>query len=331
MQVKTTEAIKGHEELVLSHFGLPPITGMRHFAGECPLCKKRKKFRLNRFNGSVNYICVCGAGSVIKLVCESQGLEFKDACKEIDRLIGNEFIKPTAPPAQQNEITKIARKDQLMNRYQAIHTLRGSSVEGYLKSRGIYELPQMSVKYSRSEFDKAENRSFECMYAIATDEQMNIVYTHKTYLDGAKKADCQVNKKMETVNKYNLPCDSCGHEHAANVAVRMFEPSEILGISEGIESALSAKQLFGFPVWSVLNTSIMKEFKAPKGVRTLIIYADNDKNGAGLAAAFTCGHKNILSANDVSKVIIRAPDQTDCDFNDMLNKPMKTIDFTLNR
>lgn len=328
MQIKTIDAMVGMEELIINHFNLPPITGNRHYPGECPICSKRKKFRLHRYRDKVSYICVCGSGSLINLICERDGIEFKDACKEIDRIIGNDYKRPIKQQKQQEKI-KLPRKEVLMNRFTAIHTLKGSNVEGYLKSRGIYQLPEMSVKYSHSEFDRAEGRSFECMYAVATDEQMNIVYTHKTYLDGPKKAECNVNKKMETVNKYNLPCESCGHEHAANVAVRMFPATDTLGISEGIESALSAYQLFGFPVWSVLNTSIMKEFKAPSGVSTLIIYADNDKNGAGLAAAFTCGHKNILSNNDISKVIIRTPSKIDCDFNDMLNEPMTTVDYTL--
>lgn len=329
MRVSTAEAIKGSEEIVLAHFGLPEITGNRHFAGGCPLCGKRRKFRLNRFNGSVNYICVCGAGSVIKLIMESTGRDYKSTCNEIDIIIGNEF-KPE--PRQQNHQQvkeRLLKKEVLMNRFAAIHTLKNSQTEFYLKSRGIIELPQMSVKHSNSEFDKAYKRSFSCMYAIATDESMNIVYTHKTYLENGKKADVQVNKKMETVNKYNEPCPTCQHEHAANVAVRMFEHGETLGISEGIESGLSAKQLFGFPVWCVLNTSIMKEFKAPRGVTRLIVYADNDINGAGLAAAMVCAHKNLLANNDVKKVVVRMPSKKDSDFNDMLQEPMDTIDIEL--
>ena len=322
----TIEAIKGHEELVLSHYGLPPITGNRHFPGECPLCKKRKKFRLHRYGNSVGYICVCGSGNVVNLVMETQGKDFKTASREIDKLIGNEF-KPIKTEYKQKPA--IEKKVQLMNRFAAIHTLKDSPVEAYLKSRGIYELPELSVKFSAAEWDAAENRSFNCMYAVATDEAMNIVYTHKTYLEGGKKADVATNKKMQTVNKYNLPCNSCGHEHAANVAVRMFPHGEMLGISEGIESALSAKILFSVPTWSVLNTSIMKAFKAPKGVKTLVIFADNDKNGAGLAAAFECAHKNLLSNNDVCKVSIRTPEVKGKDFNDMLQEPMGTIDFHL--
>ena len=329
MRISTIEAMQGKEDLILSHFSLPEITGNRHFSGPCPLCGKRRKFRLHWHQNRLNYICVCGNGSLLGLVMESQGLDFKYACNEIDKLIGNEFKPQQKTRQASEEKPQIHKKEQLMNRYEAIHTLKGSPVEQYLNSRGIHELPRMGVKFSAAEFDYAEQRSFNCMYAIATTDNYEIAYSHKTYLEGGAKADIAVNKKMETVNKFNMPCSSCGTEHAANVAVRMFECDSILGISEGIESALSAKQLFGVPTWSVLNTSIMKAFKAPSGVKTLVIYADNDNNGAGLAAAFVCGNKNLLSNNDVSKVIIRVPEEKEADFNDMLTRPMNTIDFTL--
>lgn len=325
MNTPTVEAMIGYEEMILNHFGLPEITGNRHFAGECPLCGKRKKFRLHRYKNRVGYICVCGNGSVLNLIMEVNGTDYKTTCNEIDKIIGNQFVRDET--VKQPEKPKQQRKDIFMNRFSAIHTLKGSPVEIYLKSRGIYTLPELSVKFSASEYDKAYKRSFNCMYAVATDEAMNIVYSHKTYLENGKKAELNVNKKMEAVNKYNLPCQTCGHEHAANVAVRMFPAEETLGICEGIESALSAKQIFGFPVWSVLNTSIMKEFKAPKGVTRLIIYADNDVNGAGLAAAMVCAHKNVLANNDVKKVIVRMPEKKDSDFNDMLLEPMGTIDI----
>lgn len=330
MRVNTVDAMQGKEELILNHFALPDVTGNRHTSQPCPICSKRKKFRLHWHQNKLNYICVCGNGSLLNLVMETQGLDFKHACKEIDKIIGNEFKPQSRVNQLRKEINRPHKKDQLMNRYEAIHTLIGSPVENYLKSRGIHELPRLGVKFSNAEFDHTENRSFNCMYAIATTDNYEIAYSHKTYLENGLKADIAVNKKMETVNKYNEQCQNCGTEHAANVAVRMFECDSILGISEGIESALSAKQLFDVPTWSVLNTSIMKAFKAPLGVKTLVIYADNDKNGAGLAAAFVCGNKNILSNNDVEKVIIRAPEEKDADFNDMLLRPMGTIDFILN-
>lgn len=321
--MKTVEAIIGQEEKVLNYFGLPGITGNRHVT--CPLCKKHNKFRINRKENRVAYICVCGNGSVINLIMESKGYDYATACKEIDEIIGNRPL-PTGVPRKTD---KVSKKDMLLNRFSAIHTIKDTQVEAYLNSRGIYELPQMSVKFARAEWDAKEGRNFACMYAVATTENMDIAYTHKTYLENGKKAQVLANKKIYTVNDYNKPCQTCNTTHAASVAVRMFEHDSILGISEGIESALSAKQLFNVPTWSVLNTSIMKAFKAPAGVKTLVIYADNDNNGAGLAAAFVCGNKNILANNDVERVQIVTPEVKGKDFNDMLMAPIGVTEFEL--
>jgi putative DNA primase/helicase len=59
--------------------------------------------------------------------------------------------------------------------------------------------------------------------------------------------------------------------------------SEILGIAEGIETALSASILDAIPVWAALNTSLLSKFEPPPGVLRLRIYADRDE--PGLAAA----------------------------------------------
>lgn len=323
MNIKTVDAIVGREEMIIASYGLPQINN-RHYNGECPLCGKLKKFRMTRSASGVNWICVCGNGSLFNLIMDITGKNFATIAKEIDNLIGNTSYK-----SEQNASPEMALKDRHMNRFSAINKIKNTPVETYLKRRGIYELPQMSVKFSPSEYDHEYKRSFQAMYAVATDEEMNVVYAHKTYLENGSKANVEKVKKMKTINKYNMPCKTCNHEHAANVAVRMFQPDKILGIAEGIETALSAYQLYKVPSWAVLNTSIMKAFKAPAGIETLVIYADNDRNGAGLAAALHCGHKNILANNDIKKVVIRMPDRKGADFNDMLHEPIETQDFIL--
>lgn len=316
MRIKTVEAIKGQEEKVLHQYGLS-VTGNRHI--DCPICEKRKKFRINSHNGQVRYICVCGSGSVIDLIMEIKGLDYKTACKQVDQIIGNEY-RPTAT----TEKPKLEKKALTFNRFQSLHRVKDTPIETYLNSRGIYELPELSVKYANAEWDGKYQRSFGCMYAVATNDNMDIGYSHKTYLENGKKADVEVNKKLETMNKLNEPCPTCHTNHAASVAIRMFPHDKVLGISEGIESALSAKQLYRVPTWAVLNTAIMKVFKAPLGVTELVIYADNDRNGAGLAAAFECAHKNLLSKNDVETVTIQYPEKTGTDFNDLLLSPGNT-------
>lgn len=131
-----------------------------------------------------------------------------------------------------------------------------------------------------------------------------------TLLDGDHKAKTGTQKKLHKLQEDSYL------EHVSSIAIRLFPASSTLGIAEGIETALSSKQIYGVNTWSVLNTALMKRFRAPSGVKHLIIFADADLNGAGLAAAWVCGHGNILSGNDVERVTIRWP--AIGDFNDMI-------------
>ena len=58
-------------------------------------------------------------------------------------------------------------------------------------------------------------------------------------------------------------------------AVRLFPPAEAMGIAEGIETALSAAQLSGLPVWAALNTvNIEKGFEAGLAIVIVAILLD---------------------------------------------------------
>ena len=329
MRVSTVEAMRGHEALILESFGLPSITNNKHV--DCPICGSKKSFRINRHNNDIKYICTCSSGSVINLIVEVTGKQFAEVATELDKIIGNEFKPEHKEQQQKPQAPQVTAQEQATKRFSGIQNLRGSPVEAYLKSRGIMCLPEMCVKFAPSEWDSEYQRSFQAMYAVATDDAYTVAYAHKTYLEGGKKADVEKVKKLKTVNSLASSCKSCGVDYAPSVAVRMFPCDTILGISEGIETGLAAHQLYKMPVWSVLNTSIMKSFKAPAGVKTLMIFADNDPNGAGLAAAMVCANKNMMANNDVIKVTVRWVSEYRKDFNDLINEPLQTYEWSLNK
>jgi hypothetical protein len=70
-------------------------------------------------------------------------------------------------------------------------------------------------------------------------------------------------------------------------AVRLFAlgPEGVLAVAEGIETALAFEALHGVPTWAALSTSGLSTFRLPPVVRRLIIAADSDDSGAGMAAA----------------------------------------------
>lgn len=306
--MNTIEFIKDKEWQVLAHFG-HEHTGLKHI--DCPICGGKKKFRLSEHNGAAMYICVCGSGGVFKLLQESTGRDFKTLADEIDRVFGNDNREYEAPKVND-------RLQNTINRFRQIGKIAGTDGEAYLNSRGITQLPTGGVKFSDKEHHTDEGRNYQALFAIASNEYSEAIQRHITYLDGSKKADIERNKKMLSLQEYS-----------GSIAVKLFPQRSTLGIAEGIETALSAHQLYKMPVWSTLNATIMKKFKAPAGVDTLVIYADNDKNGTGLNAAFECGNKNLLSKNDVKRVIIKWPELPD--FNDMLTSGCKLFEWKLSK
>ncbi len=313
---KTVDFFKGRWLEVFRGYGLPHVTSLKHV--ECPLCGK-KNFRIDNKQGSGSWICTCSSGYGMQLLMEVTGNDFKTMAAELDKAYGNYTPEiPRGEFANQGEFAP-SKQQQILTRFSSIGRIESTPVQKYLNGRGIYTLPTSSVKFSKAEYDREYNRSFQAMYSVATDDHMNIIYLHKTFLESGKKADVERSKKIYSALDNKVVCDSCGHTSTQSCAVRLFEAGDTLGIAEGIETALSATQLSKVPCWAVVNTSIMKAFKAPKGVKTLIIFADNDSNGAGLAAAMVCANKNILANNDVNKVLIRWNEDVGVDFNDMLS------------
>jgi len=308
--MQTVDFVRDKEWQVLSYYGLER-TNLKHI--DCPICGKKKKFRLSEWKGQAWWNCVCGAGDLWKLLQLTTGKDFKTLAGEIDQAFGNTFDKTQVEAPKVN-----TRLQDTVRRFREIDRLEGTPAEEYLNSRGITQMPTGGVKYSSSEFNSDTNSRFEAMFAIASNEYSEAIQRHLTYLDGPKKANVPKNKKMLSLQEYS-----------GSIAVKLFQAKSTLGIAEGIETALSAHQLYKLPVWSTLNATILKKFKAPPGVDTLVIFADNDTNGTGLAAAFECGKANILANNDVQRVIVRWPELPD--FNDMLLQGCKIFEWTLKR
>ena len=101
---------------------------------------------------------------------------------------------------------------------------------------------------------------------------------HRTYLraDGQGKAEVPCPRKL-------MPAAASGV--LAGGAIRLAAPDRMLGIAEGLETALAAAALSGLPVWSCVSATLLERFRPPPGVEQLTVWADRDRSGAGLRAA----------------------------------------------
>ena len=258
----------------------------------------------------------------MKLLSLTQsGKTFSALCAEVDQLIGNDYrrekipVNSSAAKLRQRTISKFAK----------LPPLYGTNGAGYLRQRGIHKLPGDAIRFC--ERQRHAGRVYHALYALATDDKGELCYLHRTLLEGERKAPLgESAKRQKSLQEENYL------EYARSVAIRMFPVSSTLGIAEGIETALSCYQIYGVNTWAVMNSNFMKKFRAPAGVRHLIIFSDMDRNSAtGHAAAFECAHANLLAKNDIVKVSVRWPDNGD--FNDMLQNgdQVRELVFTKKR
>ena len=69
-------------------------------------------------------------------------------------------------------------------------------------------------------------------------------------------------------------------------AIRLGEPkSGIIGVAEGVETALSAFKATQIPTWATVSATLMEAFEVPEGVHTVLIWADKDKSLTGQTSA----------------------------------------------
>ncbi|MDC9606375.1 DUF7146 domain-containing protein [Xenorhabdus griffiniae] len=304
-RIKTADAVIGRWPEIFTYYQLPPVTGKRHFKGNCPICERKGSFRIDDREGRGTFICTCNAGDGWKLLTLTQGKDYKTLADEIDLLLGIQSDKRSTAKKETN-ITGF--RNRVTACYANLSHLRGTQGEAYLRNRGIHVLPADNVKYCAEQ--PVRNGTLQAIWALATDSKGLACYLHRTYLDGDRKAALEVTKKMNSLQEESYLA------HAQSVAIRLFPVDSTLGIAEGIETALSCKQIYGVNTWSTMNAGYMAKFIAPQGVKHLIVFADNDWSATGHAAAMECARKNLQANNDVEKVSVRWPDAGD--FNDLL-------------
>jgi hypothetical protein len=174
----------------------------------------------------------------------------------------------------------------------AEHTI----VQRYLRARGITIAPPPSLRCAGGGYLE---RADPAMVAAVQAPDRRTIAVQVTRLDpsGERKA------------KVALPRQTIGA--LGNGAVRLAAAGDVLGLAEGVESALSAMQLSGIPTWACLGASRMYRVAVPASVRELHIFVDND--GPGRSAA-----ERTARAHAHRRVVLRSPPACLNDWNDFL-------------
>jgi putative DNA primase/helicase len=102
---------------------------------------------------------------------------------------------------------------------------------------------------------------------------------------------------------------------AKGAAVMLSNSAPVMGIAEGIETALSAQKIFGMPVWACMSAPGIAGFPALHGLNHLTIFADHDE--AGLKAAKNCASRYQKRGINAE---VRLPQKAGDDWNSFLLK-----------
>ena len=180
--------------------------------------------------------------------------------------------------------------------------IAGSPAERYLAQRGLVRATDQLHYLERTPLGPQEAVQFLPAMLAAVTTDIGIIAVHRTFLDlgSGKLAGFERPKRA-------LGSLGCGAVRLAPTAAGR------LGLAEGIESALSAMQLFGIPCWATLGNERFGLVAIPESVIELHLFIDNDAGGE-------LAEQRALKAYSAPGRVIqsRAPASSGFDWNDEL-------------
>ena len=104
-----------------------------------------------------------------------------------------------------------------------------------------------------------------------------VITLHRTYLtETGFKANVEQSKKLMAMPE---------ERSLDGAAIRLGQVKGVIGVAEGVETALSVTEATGIPCWATLCAHGMTVFEPPAGVRIVMIWADKDRTETGIKAA----------------------------------------------
>jgi putative DNA primase/helicase len=115
---------------------------------------------------------------------------------------------------------------------------------------------------------------------------------------------------------------------AKGAAIRLGPSGDVLGIAEGIETALSATALFGVPCWAAVNAGMLAAWQPPPEAKRIFVFGDNDPNYAGQSAAYALASR---LRSDERVIEVQIPAKVGADWNDVHQLQLNLTDAGASR
>ena len=150
----------------------------------------------------------------------------------------------------------------------AARPIHGSPAEAYLLSRRLASSASDLRYHPRTPYGRGTQAIFRPAMLAAVRDESGMVAVHRTFLD------------LAPARLADLPVPKRALGRLGQGAVRLRPPRDgLLGLAEGIETALAATLLTGIPCWATLGTERFSRVALPPPVRRLILFLDHDAGG----------------------------------------------------
>lgn len=278
--------------------------------GPCPMCEGTDRFRFDDKGGNGTWFCNgCGNGDGVKLLEKFHGWEFKEVARRVSEIAGSAervAIRSGPDPAK-------VKADMLAAWKAGASPGDVPAVVAWWQRR-VGQLPELTNVRGHQAlqlWDQGANLGHHpAMLAKVHDPQRRWISMHRTFLtaDGRKSELTEPRRVMP------------GLEIKKGSAIRLFEPGpddpsfDVLGVAEGIETAVAAHLLHDVPVWATINSTGLKSWLPPDGVRKVLIFGDNDVKAGGQAAAWALAHSLLCAGIEAE---VRIPERPGWDWNDV--------------
>jgi DNA primase len=238
--------------------------------GCCPFHhEKTASFSVN--DGKGFYHCFgCGAhGDVLDWWQRIEGLSFEEAAARLRREAGASPVRPERKADGGEADRETARKQaEARAIWAAARPIAGTIAETYLRAaRAISLAPPDCLRFHPAlPLGPTSVGDMPAMVAAVTDLSGAVVAVQRTFLlpDGSGKAAIERPKR------------ALGP--VGQGAVCLAPAGAIVGLVEGIETGLSAMELFRVPVWCALGSNLAR-IVLPNFVRYVALFADRGEAG----------------------------------------------------
>lgn len=302
--IDVKQEVRGKWRGVLLQLGLPD-SALQNKHGPCPLCGEGEdRYRFDNREGTGSYICgQCGAGDGWTLLKGFKGWNFAQAADAVREVLNiKPLVRDQIEPLETEEQKK-AKAAALWREGKPIRS--GDPADLYLISRGLGDLVYSHALRAIPRCRYDGDTWAPAMLAAVQDVHGKGCAVHRTFLTPeGRKAEVPSPRKVLGV----LP---------AGAAVRLQPAGPVLGVAEGVETALAAERIFGIPVWAALNAVALAAWVPPAGTEEVFVFGDNDLNFTGHKAAYALANRLAL---DGMIVRVRIPDEPGTDWADRIPK-----------